>query len=120
LLNSRINSSRKELAADDAPDSLNMLDTLLGKDKVGRENVIEDSRSGTYAIRIGDWKYIKPSNDKAHKIVAGNETGNDLEPQLYNLKDDIGETTNLSKKHPERTQKMAAKFKTLMDTGTLR
>ena len=44
------------------------------------------------AIRKGDWKLIEYFND------GGLE--------LYNLKNDIGEKTNLAKKNPEKTQEL--------------
>src|SRR5262249_5721562 len=50
------------------------------------------------AARFGDWR-----------IVEFFETGN---LELYNLKDDIGERTDLSAKEPERTAKLHAKLKT--------
>jgi len=48
------------------------------------------------AVRSGDWKY--------HKVLRYTTTKQDQRiegPVLYNLKDDIGETTNLIDKHPE-------------------
>jgi len=101
----------QKLNIKDAPDSLNMLDTLLGRDKKGRDYVIEHSRSGTLAICIGDWKYIEPN--KGSRIKGGNESGNNPNPQLYNLKDDIGETRNLAEKYPKRVKEMASKLQAI-------
>jgi hypothetical protein len=63
-------------------------------------NFTEYSPSGAW-IRQGDWKLIEVF------YIS------DLWPEkhlLYNLKEDIGETTNLAAKHPERAAAMAAKL----------
>jgi arylsulfatase A-like enzyme len=110
------------LAETDAPDSLNMLDTLLGKDKTGRRYIIEHSQSGTLSIRIGDWKYIEPS--KAAKVAweTGNETGNAPKPQLYNLALDLAEKNNLADEYPEKVkemEKMLARIKEAQSSRSL-
>ena len=48
-------------------------------------------KDGWQAVRFGDWKGI------AH----GHNTGQIQPIELYNLKDDIGETNNLAAKHPK-------------------
>ncbi|MEN8127807.1 MAG: arylsulfatase [Planctomycetota bacterium] len=93
------------LKAEDVPDSVNMLDALLGKDGKGRDHIIEHARQ--LAICIGDWKYIEPK-------------GKTTEPQLYNLKADVAETTNLAEKHPERVKELAAKLKKIKKAGRTR
>ena len=44
------------------------------------------------AIRNGDWKLYRRYNKKADKVTT----------QLFNLKDDIGEKSDLSKSNPEK------------------
>lgn len=44
-----------------------------------------------HAIRQGDWKLVMNGKDK---------------PELYNLKDDLGEKNNLAKQQPERVKQM--------------
>ncbi len=106
------------LAAEDAPDSLNMLDALLGKDKEGRDHIVE--HSWALAIRVGDWKYIEPNKGSKVAWSTGNETANDPKPQLYNLKDDIGETKNLAEKYPEKAKELAAKLDAIKTAGRSR
>jgi arylsulfatase A-like enzyme len=84
----------------DAIDSENHMNALLGKTKQGRTTYIE--HAGTLAIVSDDWKYIAPSNGKAMSGATNIETGNAAIPQLYNLKDDIGEKNNLAKQYPEK------------------
>jgi hypothetical protein len=43
---------------------------------------------------------VSPSNGEAfHKLTAA-ESGNSTDPQLCNLKQDIGEINNLAEKYP--------------------
>lgn len=57
------------------------------------------------AIRDGDWKLIQFY--EYEKV------------ELYNLKDDIGETNDLSKTRPEKTAELLAKLKALQaETGS--
>jgi arylsulfatase A-like enzyme len=47
-------------------------------------------------LRAGDWKYIQFYSDGRQ--------------ELYNLKDDIGETKNLTKSMPEKAAEMKARL----------
>jgi hypothetical protein len=38
--------------------------------------------------------------------LVGIETGNAAEPQLYNLKDDVGEKHNLATQYPEKVKEL--------------
>lgn len=85
-----------------APDSHNRLGNLLGTDMTDRPWVLEQSLSHTLSIRTKEWKYIEPSD--GGKIVAGPdiETGNLSTPQLYNIKNEIGERKNLATDNPDK------------------
>jgi arylsulfatase A-like enzyme len=114
-------------------DSYNLMNLLLGKpyNKPIREATVHHSVSGQFAIRQGDWKLIEgsgngdyPENDKG-KIdvktwnpkrdpVTGKwaefdyfQLKPDGEFQLYNLKTDPTEQTDLSKKHPEKVTQLS-------------
>jgi len=54
------------------------------------------------AVRSGDWKYHQREFYQM-KSTARESAG----PTLYNLKDDIGETTNVIGEHPEVAQRLA-------------
>ncbi|MDP0491356.1 MAG: arylsulfatase [Verrucomicrobiota bacterium JB023] len=57
---------------------------------------------GNLALRMGDWKIVKtPYHDN--------------EWELYNLKNDRGETTDLAGEHPEKVKTMAAKWQALSE-----
>ncbi|KAA6434794.1 arylsulfatase [Rufibacter glacialis] len=96
---------RQPLAATDAPDSENLMPTLLGKSSMGREVLVQ--QGGALALVKGNWKYIEPNKGPALNTLTNLETGNAEAPQLYDLSTDQGETQNLAQKHPEKVQEMA-------------
>ncbi len=124
----------QQLAPTDGPDSYNVLPAWLGQktDKPCRDNLIEQENSGNVlALRQGQWKYIpghaggKAAQRKNAKPERPSEklANGDLPPvtaSLYNLADDIGETTNIAAKHPDIVQSMTAKVAEIKTTGKSR
>lgn len=88
------------IASNQAIDSQNQIKAYLGKNKIGKKQLIEDA--GTLAIIKGNWKYIVPSNLPAYDKFVDIELGNLSKPQLYNLKKDQSETNNLAGKYPKK------------------
>ncbi len=80
---------------------------LLGKSKTSpREAHYYFSGYNLQAVRQGQWKLaITPQNDAADKTTV---EASKINPRLYNLSMDIGETTNVADKHPEVIQKLNA------------
>lgn len=101
LLHSFAALTGQKLSPQESADSFNSLNTLLGKDRAGRAYVVEQALNNTLSILKGNWKYIEPSDGPAYQKVTSMELGNLPEPQLYDLKADIGERTNVAGKHPE-------------------
>jgi hypothetical protein len=62
---------------------------------------------------------IQPRNGQKRNLT-GNELGNDPQPQLFNLRTDLGEQTNLAGKHPERVQEMLAMLDKIRQDGRSR
>jgi len=91
-------------------DSKELTEVLLGKNEVGRNQLVLEATSRT-ALRSGNWLLIPPYKglpsfmDKV-KI----ETGSSDNFQLYNLKDDIHQTTNLAQKYPEKVKQLFEEF----------
>ena len=96
----------------DAPDSENTLDAFLGKSDKGRNVLIEQGgnvlgKGGALAIVKDNWKFIPPNDGIPYDKLVDIETGNSVEPQLYNLNDDLGEKNNLAKKYPKKVKELA-------------
>ncbi|NDV57155.1 arylsulfatase [Bacteroides sp. 519] len=89
-----------------APDTRNQLDALLGKDLKGRDYIVE--QAGSLSVSNGTWKYITPGKGAAYNRLTNTELGNNPEPQLYNLKEDIGEKNNLAAQYPEKVEELKA------------
>ncbi|HVV03730.1 MAG TPA: hypothetical protein VHC96_05870, partial [Puia sp.] len=94
------------IPAGEAPDSEDHLQTFLGKSDTGRHVVVEQGLADPTAIVEGSWKYIRPHPGAALMTAVGIETGNASYPQLYNLKDDIGEKNNLAARYPEKVKEL--------------
>ena len=90
-----------------APDSYNALGVLLGKEKKGRDYIIEHAMNGTLSIIKGKWKYIEPSNGKRIDENTHIELGNYVGQQLYNLSKDIGEKNNVATAHLNIVKQLA-------------
>jgi len=57
---------------------------------------------GTLAIIQDNWKYIEPAKGEKLYQLVNIESGIDSLPQLYDLRNDIGEKINLAQKNPEK------------------
>jgi arylsulfatase A-like enzyme len=108
----------QQLAFDDAPDSFDVLGALLGRTNTGRDHLVE--HAGTLSLIRGDWKYIEPSKGRRMNVSTNTELGNDPQPQLYDLKDDLGEKDNVATEHPRRVQEMAALLRKIRQQGRSR
>lgn len=99
------------LAPSEAIDSKNVFDALVGKNKTGRSEMLEEAF--TMAYRKGPWKYIAPTENAHAWImeVKNIEGGISTSPQLYNLENDPAEQVNLITEQAE----IAAELKTLLD-----
>jgi arylsulfatase A-like enzyme len=113
LLASFANYFKFKIPTGDAMDSENHMNALLGKTKQGRTTYVE--HAGTLAIVNGDWKYIVPAKGNAMTYATNIETGNAKIPQLYNLKDDIGEKNNLANQYPEKVTVMELLLKQIKE-----
>jgi arylsulfatase A-like enzyme len=94
-------------------DGENIIDALLGKSNEGREYLVEQGFTDNLAIISGNWKYIEPKDGPKMNTLVNIELGYDLQPQLYDLSNDIGEKNNLAKKYPKKVKEMHEKLKAI-------
>ena len=93
-------------------DSFSLLPLLRGVREAVRDNAVSQSSGGTLALRRGDWKMI------FGKGSGGWGKGEVETPgQLYHLKDDLEEKTNLYAEHPDIVAGMTALMTQIITEG---
>ena len=92
------------------PDSKDLLEVLLGESQQGRDELILEATSRT-AMRKGDWVMIPPYDGPPINTWVNIELGNAPEYQLYNLKEDPSQVTNLARSNPEKLKEMIDVFR---------
>ncbi len=110
-----------KLSVKAAEDSISFLPALTGKridHTPQRDYTLHQTISLAIAIRRGDWKYLDHRGSGGNSYTNGEllpfalpDTAPNAPAQLYNLKTDPGETTNLYFKHPE----IVKELKSLME-----
>ncbi|MDO6517516.1 sulfatase family protein [Zobellia uliginosa] len=111
-----------EIPDTEAEDSYSMLSLIKGDNDTDiREYIVHHSINGSFAIRQGDWKlsvcpgsggwsYPRPQDIEKEKL--------DLpDMQLYNLKDDIGETKNRIEDNPKKAKELRKALKKIILDG---
>lgn len=103
---------------EEAPDSYNMMDALLGKTEKGRDVMLEESF--TMALRNGDWKYIAPQSKPTPDWLRNKNipTGLSDQPQLFNLENDNKEQHNLASREPEKLIEMQSVLNEILEKPT--
>lgn len=104
-----------------AVDSVSILPYLRQAELVKplREATVHHSINGSFAIRQGDWKLClckdsggwsdpKPNSPAAKKLSG---------PQLFNLKDDPSEKTNVLEKHPKVAEELTKLLENYVNNG---
>lgn len=106
-----------KLIKNEAPDSYNMLQVILGKSDRGRKIMIEEAF--TMAMRKGKWKYIEPQSKSTPDWLKNKniETGLTTYPQLFNLDKDIGEQNNVINQNPRLSKRMQKTLNVVREAG---
>ena len=110
--------SGAKLPDDRAIDGVNQLNFILGKSKSARTSFIYNPGSASVhtwilqgnAVRKGDWKLISPL-----KVGRFLEDAGSGDWELYNLKNDIGETNNLAEKFPEKLKELSTHMRSFIE-----
>lgn len=82
-----------EVKSDWGIDGINQLPYLTGKVKAIEREALYWRFGSQFAIRKGDWKLVKALETQK-------------EPMLVNLKEDVGEITDLSSSYPEKVKEL--------------
>ena len=86
---------------------------LTETDKPVREVLVQNTWETKYAIRKGDWLYINNKDGYHSRIPKWFEEGKRFDKakdsiQLFNLKQDIGQTKNLASTYPNKVMELNA------------
>lgn len=114
-----------ELPDSENMDSLNNLESMLGKSDKDRPYVLQQGAGEAYyGLRLGDWKLIPGTNPPPFAEMKHNSRENPIStpmPErntdyLFNLAEDEGETTNLADQYPEKVEEMKAILEQIKQT----
>jgi arylsulfatase A-like enzyme len=108
----------QKLASEEGPDSFDVSAAMLGDAQAGREHLVE--HAGVLSLIRGDWKYIEPGRGPKVNANTNTELGNDPQPQLYHLGNDLGEKQNVAAEHPELVKEMAGLLRKIREAGRSR
>ena len=99
------------LDADAGPDSVDVLNALLGRSDEGRAEIVLEGIQAKTVLRQGDWVFIPPHQGPPVNTNVNIETGNSPVPQLYYLADDIGQIENVASVYPDVAERMADRLR---------
>ena len=99
------------LDADAGPDSVDVLDALLGQSDEGRAEIVLEGVQAKTVLRQGNWVFIPPHQGPPVNTNVNIETGNCPIPQLYYLADDIGQIENVASIYPDVAERMADRLR---------
>lgn len=104
----------------EGPDSYSLFPAFLGEnEQVIREATVHHSVNGSFAIRKGPWKLILcPDSGGWSKPKPDSPGSGRLPPlQLYNMDQDLGETTNLVEDYPEVVKELSGLMRKYIQEG---
>jgi arylsulfatase A-like enzyme len=106
----------KEQAAED---SYNMLPAWLGRKTKAplRPHVITHSADGTFAIRVGQWKWIEGREPGATAVGGRAVRADEMKSQLYDLRADRAEQHDVVGQKPEVVDRLSALLRQIRQQG---
>ncbi|MDA0347864.1 MAG: arylsulfatase [Verrucomicrobia bacterium] len=100
-----------------AEDSISFLSSLFDSEvEPERDHVIAHSTAGEFTLLEGPWKIVY--RNESENLNASR--GKPRIVELYNLEEDIAETTNVATRHPEKLKQLDERIRTLVARGTSR
>ncbi len=109
-----------QLADNEAEDSYNLLPVLLNPDynKIIREATVSHSINGSFTIRKDGWKLLMAAGSGGWSFPRPGKDTIGLPPiQLYNLKLDPAEQSNVYEQHPEVVTELKSLLKKYIEEG---
>ncbi len=106
--------TRQRLRENEAPDSIEVLDALLGKSNSGREELVVEGFQAKTILRQNNWVFIPPHDGPALKVDTNTELGNSPEAQLYDLSKDIGQIKNVAREQGDIAGRMSARLNEIL------
>jgi len=111
-----------ELPAGQAIDSLNMLPLWKGEalEAPLRTSMVHNTFARHYAVRKGDWVLVNVDSPAAAgkgQPPRNNRFAKDPADDLYNLKQDIGQTKRLTEAEPQKVKELKAEFERIRARG---
>ncbi len=106
----------RDLAENEAPDSFDILPTLLDPSAPARPSIVMEGIRDILGYRSGDWKYHHPTDARRIAWDTGIDIGARPYPMLFKLADDPGEENNLAEDHPEIVEKLHAELQQIKST----
>lgn len=92
-------------------DGRDLWPTLTAGKPSPHEEILLNTAPTGGAIRVGDWKLKLTTEAMAKAPKKGKKAQPTAEPvELYNVRDDLGEKTNLAEKHPEKVRDLRARY----------
>ena len=106
-------------------DSFNVLGAFLGvEDARGRDHLVQqdNGRSGTFGLRVGNWKLHRYEKKFARNVVVERQLANTKVPQyqLFNLAKDREETTNVIDEQPAIAARLKSQLAHIIESGRSR
>lgn len=98
-----------------AEDSVSLLPLLKGTAESRGVPVVHHSVSGMFAIREGRWKLVAGNGSGGRQAPRGKPFG--MPYQLFDLKADPGETTDIAAKYPQVVQQLTARLEEIRSSG---
>ncbi len=108
-----------DIPANAGEDSVSFLPVLQGTVKQVREGTVHHSINGSFAIRKGHWKLMLCPGSGGWSYPTPRETRDlDLPPiQLFNLRNDPSETTNVYASNTEKVKELYQLLETYVENG---
>jgi arylsulfatase A-like enzyme len=106
-------------------DSMDLHAALLGKaGAAGRDHLVQqdNGNSGTFGLRVGDWKLHRYDRRRARNVVVEQELANTPRPRylLFNLSDDPAEQQNVIAEHPDVAEQLKTRLEQIIAAGHTR